>query len=117
MKRTHAIAGFALIGLLTVPGPAFAAGTATVPTESATVRLAALAPQVPAGASRLGALASTQPLTITVALRPSHTDRLSALLADLYDPASPRYEQWLAPGQFIQEFGPSRAQIDTVTSW
>jgi len=117
MKRTHAIAGFALVGLLIVPVPAFAASTAPVATESATVRLAALAPQVPADASRLGALASTQPLTITVALRPSHTDRLSALLHDLYDPASPRYEQWLAPGQFVQQFGPSRAQIDTVTSW
>jgi len=119
MKRTHAIAGLALLGLLTVPVPAFAAGTsaATVPTEPAAVRLATLAPQVPTGASRLGTLASTQQLTITVALRPSHADRLSALLHDLYDPTSAQYEQWLAPGQFIQEFGPTRAQIDTVTAW
>jgi subtilase family serine protease len=117
MKRMHAIAGFAMVGLLIVPVPALAATTATGPAEAAAIRLAALAPQVPAGASRLGTLASTQPLTITVALRPSHTDRLAALLHDLYDPASPRYEQWLTPGRFIQDFGPSRAQIDTVTSW
>jgi subtilase family serine protease/ribosomal protein S11 len=117
MKRTHAIAGLALLGLCTGPVPAFAASTSTVPVLAATVRLAALAPQVPAGALRLGALASSQPLTVTVALRPTHTDRLSALLAALYDPASPQYERWLAPGQFVREFGPSAAQIDAVTAW
>ncbi|MGO9875296.1 MAG: protease pro-enzyme activation domain-containing protein [Acidimicrobiia bacterium] len=119
MRRTHAIAGLALLGLFTVPVPAFAAAASavTVPTGQGAVRLATLAPQVPADASRLGMLPSNQQLTITVALRPTHTDRLSALLADLYDPASPQYEKWLTPGQFSAEFGPTRAQIDDVTAW
>jgi subtilase family serine protease len=119
MRRRHATVGLALALLLVAPIPAFAAGTsaATVPPLPASVRVATLAPKVPAGASRVGALPSNQQLTITVALRPTHADRLASLLQDLYDPASPRYEQWLAPGQFVSEFGPSRARIDTVTAW
>jgi subtilase family serine protease len=123
MRRTHAIAGIALFGLLVAPLPAFASisstanSTGPVPTESANVRPAALAPQVPAGATRLGTLASSQPLTITVALRPSHPNQLATLLHNLYDPASPQYEKWLAPGQFARDFGPSRGDIAAVTAW
>jgi len=113
MRRRHAVAALALLGLLIAPVPAFATARA----RASEVRLATMAPRVPAGASRLGSLAASQQLTITIALRPTHTDRLSALLADLYDPASARYQHWLAPGEFAREFGPSRQQIDTVTSW
>ena len=118
MKRKHAIVGIALLGLVVGSGPVFAAGSpaATLSGRSA-VRLATLAPRVPSGSARLGSVPSSQPITITIALRPSHTDRLSALLHDLYDPTSSRYEQWLAPGEFNREFGPSRAQIEAVTSW
>ena len=65
----------------------------------------------------MGSVPSGHDLTITAVLRPTHTGELSALLRDLYDPSSPRYEQWLTPAEFIHDFGPSPAQIDTVTSW
>ena len=110
MRRRHAIVGLALVLLLVAPGPGVR-GRHLRGERSGTVGIgpvATLAPKVPAGASRLGAVPSSQPLTITIALRPSHADRLSSLLHDLYDPTSPRYEQWLAPGEFIDEFGPSR---------
>ena len=81
------------------------------------MRVTTLAPRVPAGAARLGSLPASRRLTITIALRPSHTDRLAALLRDLYDPSSARYQQWLRPGEFTREFGPSPQQIDAVTSW
>jgi subtilase family serine protease len=117
MTRKHAIAALALLGLLTAP--AFATGTSAGALGAGTsaVRLAGLAPRVPAGAARLGSVPADQQLTITIALRPTHADRLSSLLRDLYDPASTRYQQWLQPGEFNREFGPSPAQIDTVTSW
>ena len=104
--------------MLIAPIPAFASGpSAAVGGPASKVRLASLAPRVPVGAARLGALASSSRLTITIALRPSHTDRLAALLHDLYDPASPRYEHFLAPGEFSRQFGPSPAAVDAVTSW
>jgi hypothetical protein len=56
-------------------------------------------------------------VTISVALQPSNTDELDSLLNDLYDPSSPRYQQWLPTGAFAREFGPSPDQIAAVTSW
>ena len=53
------------------------------------------------------ALPADQPLELTVVLQPSHTDELASLIRDLYDPTSPRYEQWLATGEFARRFGPS----------
>ena len=119
MRRTHAIAAFAALGLVVGPLPAFASTTtgAVGSPRTSSVRLATLRPHVPAGAAHLGTVPSNQPLTITIALRPSHTDRLASLLHDLYDPNSSRYQHWLAPGDFARQFGPSRAQIATVTSW
>ena len=60
-----------------------------------------MAPHVPAGATRLGAVA------VAINRRDDHASRsnrrtpteLDALLNDLYDPTSPRYEQWLTHGR------------------
>jgi len=100
---------------------AMSAGTVdasnAVPDSASPVRLAMLAPQVPADATRLGPLPSAQQLTIDVVLRPSNSRQLSVLLGDLADPTSPRYQRWLTPSEFTREFGPNRAQVDRVTSW
>ena len=115
MRRKQLIALVALLGLAIVPIRASAADTTTT---AAPVRLAALAPRVPDGATRARRAADAdQPLTVTVVLQPSHTDELDALLHDLYDPASPRYGQWLATGEFAQRFGPTRPRSTRVTSW
>ena len=119
MRRTHAIAAVALLGLLVAPVSAFATSNpaGALGTGGSSVRLTTLAPRVPAGAARVGSLPASQPITLTIVLRPSHTDRLATLLRDLYDPASPRYQQWLPKGEFARDFGPSTQQIDAVTSW
>ena len=93
--------------------PSRSDSTATAPA----VRLATAGSRVPAGAARLGPLPSDRQLTMSVILRPSHTAELTALLHDLYDPSSPRYEQWLATGEFNREFGPSADEVAAVTSW
>jgi subtilase family serine protease len=41
----------------------------------------------------------------------------NALLAELQNPASPKYHQWLTSSQFTAEFGPTQAGVDTVVSW
>src|SRR5665811_1053708 len=55
--------------------------------------------------------------TFDVVLSPSHPQELQALIDAQRDPASPLYEQYLAPGQFLQRFGPSSQQVGAVTSW
>ena len=54
----------------------------------------------PRGATRLGRVAGGAAAHDHASCsQPSHTDELDALLDDLYDPASPRYEQWLTAGR------------------
>jgi len=48
---------------------------------------------------------------------PGAEARLEQRLADLQDPASPSYHQWLAPEQFGAEFGPAPEALDRVTAW
>src|ERR1700688_4634502 len=110
MKRTLV----ALMALAIVPTSAIAAGSSTL---ADTARVAALAPRIPVGAARLGALPATQKLTIEVVLQPSNPVALAARLHALYDPTSPVYEQWLTPSEFAREFGPSNAEVSGVTAW
>ena len=123
LAHTLALAAFAAV--VAVPAPAFAAATTTTgastttiaPTPAPGVRMTALAARIPAGATRLGAMPAKKDVTITVALRPSNEPQLDAMLADLYDPTSPRYGRWLSSGEFTSRFGPSQQQIDDVTGW
>jgi hypothetical protein len=109
----------ATVGALVLPTTADAAEPASTTTvaPAAGVRMAALAPRVPEGATKLGAVAPTKDVTITVALRPTHEADLDALLDDLYDPASPNYGRWLGSGEFTSRFGPDPAQVAEVTGW
>ncbi len=40
-----------------------------------------------------------------------------ALLADLQDPSSPRYHQWLKPADYAAQFGASAADLARATAW
>ncbi|HEY1221828.1 MAG TPA: protease pro-enzyme activation domain-containing protein [Bryobacteraceae bacterium] len=56
---------------------------------------------------------------ITLMLRPS-ADRQAALeqlLAELQDPASPNYHNWLTPETYAERFGASAADLDQVAAW
>ena len=86
--------------------------------SSALVRPSALAPgSAPAGSTALGSVPGRQQLELSVVLPPSNRGRLQSLLADLYNPHSTDYHEWLGPGQFAREFGPSAAEVGAVESW
>jgi len=55
------------------------------------------------------------PITVTVALKLSHTDELAQLIKSTYDSGSPNYRHFLTPEQFAQRFGPTPAAIERVT--
>ncbi len=42
---------------------------------------------------------------------------LDQLIADLHDPNSPRFHQWLTPAEFGAQFGPAQSDVDAVTAW
>jgi subtilase family serine protease len=97
-------------GLMTVTTPSSAAARANpVPLR------ASVAPALPSGAVRLGALAPGRTLTIEVALNVAHQAALTAFLNGLNDPRSPFYQRFLRPGQFGPRFGPSLAQVAAVS--
>ncbi len=65
----------------------------------------------PGNSALLGSHTSTSQMTISLTLKPNHASDLNTLLANLYDPNSKQYHQWLSTGQFAEMFGPTSAQI------
>ena len=56
-------------------------------------------------------------MTIRFSLTATQEAALDQLLADLQNPSSPRYHQWLTPAQYGAQFGLSSADIAKVTAW
>jgi hypothetical protein len=54
-----------------------------------------------------GRLPATDRLTISIALPLRNTAALDELVRELYDPASPRFRQFLTADDFAREFGPT----------
>jgi subtilase family serine protease len=108
----------AVVGALTAAAPSLAAQALAAKSSSAQARpvrlTASASPPAPAGAARLGQLASATRLNIEVTLNVPHQAALTAFLGGLTDPQSPDYQQFLRPGQFGPRFGPSLAQVAAV---
>jgi subtilase family serine protease len=105
---------FALLGMLAAAAPSQASLPSSPSPASMVSLTASLAPAVPAGATRLGALAPDTKLSIEVALNIPDQGALTAFLTGLSDPDSPDFQHFLAPGQFGPLFGPSLAQVAAV---
>jgi subtilase family serine protease len=104
-----------LIGLGAAAAPSGAAA-ATV-AAGPPVPLTASAPSpLPAGAALLGAVSPATTMDLTVTLAIPDQAALTAFLNGLGDPASPYYQQYLAPGQFGPRFGPSLGEVASVES-
>jgi subtilase family serine protease len=82
------------------------------------VRPAAFKPLVaPSGAKALGSVADSQSVELTFSIAPRDPAGVQALVNALYTPGSAEYHHWLAKGQFLREFGPSRSTLESVESW
>jgi subtilase family serine protease len=113
-RATCLLGVIALVGVVVVPANAVSGQTGA---SSGPIRPAALAPDLPRGATRLGALSPTTPIAFDVVLAPSHPQQLASLLNALYDPKSPAYEHWLERGDFQRRFGPNPTEVNAVTGW
>ncbi len=56
-------------------------------------------------------------MVLVLAPRADAKDRPDQLLAQLHDPKSPLYHQWLTPAQYGQRFGITKDDLDAVKSW
>ena len=115
VKRLLAAGIAALLGTgLLVPSAPTRAGAATG-SPGPLVRTG-LGVAIPAGRD-LGEAPGATSVHVKVVLAPSDPAAVARLVSSLYDPASPRFHQWLAPGQFEAEFAPTTATVAEATSW
>ncbi len=68
-------------------------------------------------AARLGSLAPSQHLAFALTLTLRNEDELDSLLQQIYDPASPNYQQYLSVQEFTRRFGPTQQDYDSVVAW
>ena len=68
----------------------------------------------------LGTAPATLPMQrmlLVLKRSPEQESALRQLLDDQQDKQSPNYHKWLTPEQFGKEFGPTDADMQTITSW
>ena len=61
-----------------------------------------------------GPLSSTKRLTLAIGLPLRNETELDDLLRQIYDPASPKFRQYLTPEQFTERFGPTDQDYQAV---
>jgi kumamolisin len=105
---------FLLTGMLGLSATAF---VQNVSAASAYTTLAQSYIAAPASATPMGQHATSDPLTITLALQPGNSSSLTSLVNALYNPQSRQYHQWLAKGQFNKEFAPAASQVTQVQNY
>jgi kumamolisin len=82
--------------------------------HSDVMRVSAVVPKVVARAVYLRSHNPSAFMTVTVGLKLNHEHALDTFLKALQDPASPSYRHFLTPTEFVQEYGPTRAQVQVV---
>ncbi len=65
-------------------------------------------------APQLGSLPESQSMRFDIVLALRHQPELLNFLAEIYDPSSPNYHQYVTPAQFTERFGPSQQDFDAV---
>jgi kumamolisin len=89
------------------------ATSATASTSRLRVQAAAA---LPTGAHALGAMRTTAPLKLTVALRPQNASALQSFATAVSTPGSVSYRHFLTVDQFATRFGAKPSQIAAVQS-
>ncbi len=62
----------------------------------------------------VGPLAESTPIDLAIALPAQNVESRTTLLRDIYDPASPRFHQFLSPDQYTQRFDPTEASYQSL---
>jgi hypothetical protein len=74
-------------------------------------------PPAAAGQPPVGRLPEAQHLQLAIVLPLRNQGAINDLLRQLYDPASPRYRQYLKKGEAAAQFGPTQQDYDAVAAF
>ena len=102
----------ALLAATALASPARADTVSWVPTATQGVPVSALT-----GATDLGAVPASQPLTLRVGLQMQNKAALLSLVQAQSQPSNAAYGQFLTPAQFAAGYGASSASIDEVVAY
>ena len=101
-----------------VAGASGMVGTSTATAApSAVVRVAGGPERLPRGTTAVGALPTTRPLSVEMALSPADPAALEAFDQAVTTPGAPSFRQFLTPGQFAARFGPGDSAIAGTRAW
>ncbi|MGH2883393.1 MAG: S53 family peptidase, partial [Solirubrobacteraceae bacterium] len=107
LSRVGALLSVCALGTtLSISSPAAAAGP---------VRLGS-PPAVPGTAHMAGALATSTPMHITVALQSQNAAGLAAFAEEVSTPGSPLYRRYITPAEFAKRFGARHDAVQAVES-
>jgi subtilase family serine protease len=104
----------ALVGLVLAGVGGAGAGGALAAGASSAGRVRMGPPPPLASAAAVGTLPASQPMHVTVVLRPRDPAGLTAYARAVSTPGSSRYRVYLTPGQFAARFGATPAQVQAV---
>jgi subtilase family serine protease len=71
-------------------------------------------PDVVSKLKPVGPLAESTPIDVVIALPARNAELRTAMLRDIYDPASPRFHQYLSPRQYMETFDPTEASYQSL---
>jgi kumamolisin len=69
------------------------------------------------GAAVTGQVAETQRIPLAISLAPRDEAGLQTFINQVSDPRSPRYGHYLTTAQYAQQFGPSQAEVNQVSTY
>ena len=110
--------GIRRVVLLT--GSLIIAGVVGTQAQTSSTQAVALSGHVPLEATKsipVGRAEASQQIRLQISLKLRNTGELSQLLQAQQDPASPQYHKWLTGSEFDARFGPSQADLDSVSQW
>ena len=65
----------------------------------------------------IGSLDESTSIDVVIALPAQNVEARAALLRDIYDPASPRFRQFLSPAEYTQKFDPTEAGYQSLSDF
>jgi len=80
-------------------------------------RLSIHNPAIALGLHRMERLAASNHLNLAISLPLRNREALINLLRGISDPASPNYRHYLTPEQFTEQFGPTKADYESVIAF
>jgi subtilase family serine protease len=111
-----ALTGPVILLGITVPSLAAQGSSPALPSLGSLIRTANVLPGL-AHAIAHGVAAPTTELTVDIGLSNPNQSELNTVLADIYNPSSPDYHQFLTPAEYNAHFGISTATIRLAKEW